>query len=112
MAVYDVTCKVVEGQPVGGVSTGKVIVELDNTHSTLIAGGGNLRSPGSVVVFENVKESGDAIVADGKVTGFASSGQGKIVWASGDAASAVGKSYSYTTRLTGPGQSVVETLGD
>jgi hypothetical protein len=36
-AVYDVTCNVVEGQPSGGVSSAKVIVEWDKSHATLIA---------------------------------------------------------------------------
>jgi hypothetical protein len=31
MAIYDVTCSVVEVQPSGGVSIGKVIVEWDET---------------------------------------------------------------------------------
>ena len=112
MAIYDVTCRVVEGQPSGGVSSGKVIIEWDKTHATLIAGGGVLRSPSATSVFQNLEESGDATVVDGQVTGFASSGRGKIIWATGVAASAVGKSYSYTTKSTGPGESVVETLGD
>jgi hypothetical protein len=112
MAIYDVTCSVVEGQPSGGVSSGKVIVEWDKTHATLIAGGGVMRSPGSIVVFQNTEEMGDATVADGKVTGFASSGRGKIIWSTGVDAPSVGKSYSYTTKLTGPGQSIVESLGE
>ena len=112
MAVYDVTCRVVEGQPSGGVSSGKVIIEWDKTHATLIAGGGVLKSPGAIAVFQNMEENGDATVVDGQITGFASSGRGKIIWATGVAASAVGKSYSYTTKSTGPGESVVETLGD
>jgi hypothetical protein len=112
MAIYDVTCSVVEGQPTGGVSTGKVIVEWDKTHATLIAGGGVMRSPGSVFVFENTQEDGDLTVADGKIIGYASAGRGKIIWATGAAATSVGKSYSYTTKSTGPGQSVVESLGD
>jgi hypothetical protein len=112
MAVYAVTCRVVEGEPSGGVSSGRVIIEWDKSHASLIAGGGVMRSPGSLSVFQNIEEHGDATVADGKVTGFASSGRGKVIWASGAAASAVGKSYSYTTKSTGPGQVVVETLGD
>jgi len=112
MAIYNVTCRVVEGQPRGGVSSGRVIIEWDKTHAKLIAGGGVLRSPGATSVFENTEESGDATVADGKVTGFASSGRGKIIWATGLAASAVGKTYSYTTKSTGSGQVEVETSAE
>ena len=112
LAIYNVTCRVVEGQPSGGVSSGKVIIEWDKTHAKLIAGGGVLRSPGGMSVFQNLEESGDATVADGKVTGFASSGRGKIIWAAGAASGAVGTSYSYTTKSTGPGQVEVETSGD
>jgi len=112
MAIYNVTCRVVEGQPVGGESSGKVIIEWDKTHAALIAGGGVMRSPGSIAVFQNIEENGDVTIADGKVAGYASSGRGKVIWAAGAAASAVGKSYSYTTKSTGPGESVVETVGD
>jgi len=77
MAIYDVTCRVVEGQPSGGVSSGKVIIEWDKTHATLIAGGGVLRSPSATSVFQNLEESGDATVVDGKVTGFASSAEAR-----------------------------------
>jgi hypothetical protein len=85
---------------------------MGRDHATLIAGGGVLRTPGSIVVFQNMEENGDATVADGKVTGFASSGRGKVVWASCLPWSPVGKSYSYTTKSTGSGLSVVETFGD
>ena len=112
MAIYNVSCHVVEGQPSGGVSSGKVIIEWDKTHATLIAGGGVMRSAGSIAVFQNTEERGDAIVADGKVTGFASSGRGKVIWATGAGASSVGKSYSYTTKSTGSGQLEVETVAD
>ena len=112
MAIYNVTCRVVEGQPVGGESSGKVIIEWDKTHAALIAGGGVMRSPGSIAVFQNIEENGDVTIADGKVAGYASSGRGKVIWAAGAAASAVGKSYSYPTKSTGPGESVVETGGD
>jgi hypothetical protein len=78
----------------------------------LIAGGGVLRSSDATSVFQNTEESGDATVAGGKVTGFTSSGRGKIIWATGVAASSVGKSYSYTTQSTGSGQVEVETSAD
>jgi len=71
-----------------------------------------MRSPGAVSVFQNLEETGDATVVDGKVTGFASSGRGKVIWATGAAAAVVGKSYSYTTKATGPREAVVETIGD
>ncbi|MGA7196487.1 hypothetical protein [Roseiarcus sp.] len=74
IAVYDVTCTVVEGSPQGGVYNGRSIVEWDNTHSSLIAGGGVMRSLGSIVVVQNIKEDGEASLTAGKVTGFASSG--------------------------------------
>ena len=67
MAIYDVTCRVVEGQPSGGVSSGKVIIEWDKTHATLIAGGGVLKSPGAIAVFQNMEENGDATVVDGQI---------------------------------------------
>jgi len=112
MAIYNVTCHVVEGQPSGGVSSGKVIIEWDKTHATLIAGGGVLRSASATSVFQNLEESGDATVADGKVTGFSSSGRGKVIWAIGTAASAIGKTYTYTTKSAGSGQIEVETSSD
>jgi hypothetical protein len=112
MAIYNVTCRVVEGQPSGGVSSGKVIIEWDKTHAKLIAGGGVLRSPGAISVFQNTEESGDTTVVDGKVTGFSSLGRGKIIWATGMAAASVGKLYSYRTKSTESGQIEVVTSSD
>jgi hypothetical protein len=91
---------------------GHTIISIVAIFATLIAGGGVLRSPGTTSVFENTEETGDATVADGKITGFASSGRGKIIWATGPAAASVGKSYSYTTKSTGSGQIAVETSAD
>jgi hypothetical protein len=111
VAVYDVTCTVVEGSPHGGVYSGKEVLEWDNTHASLIAGGGVLRSLGSIVVLQNIKEDGEATLTAGKVTGFASSGRSKIVWASSSVVAAmVGNTFSYTTKSTGPGESVVDSV--
>jgi hypothetical protein len=113
IAVYDITCTVIEGSPHGGVYSGKEIVEWDNTHASLIAGSGVLRSPGSTVVLQDINEDGEATLTDGKVTGFTSSGRSKIIWASSSVVAAmVGKTFSHTTNSTGPGESVVDSLGD
>jgi hypothetical protein len=113
IVVYDVTCTVVEGSPHGGVYSGNAILELDNTHASLIAGGGVLRSPGSIVVTQIIKGDGEATMEAGKVTGFAFSGRSKIIWASSSVVAAmVGKSFSYTTNSTGPGEFVVDSVAD
>ena len=103
------TC-VVEGGPFdGAVFTGESIYEWDNGKAVGISGDGVLRKPGAMGAYRLTDFKNELTMADGKVTGFAASGHGVYAVATGSAASAKGRSFSYTAHPTGPGQFLIET---
>jgi hypothetical protein len=51
-------------------------------------------------------------MTDGKATGFAAAGRGHYPIAVGTAKLLAGKTYSYVSKSTGPGQFIIETTLD
>jgi hypothetical protein len=103
ISVEAYSCRLDSGPLAGGVLTGTVIWEWEKTNATMLSNGGVIRKPGSTATF--VTDGKLALtLADGKVTGGVVTGHGTYSVAAGGAASLAGKSFSYTSTLTGPGE--------
>jgi hypothetical protein len=77
-------------------------------NATLVSEHGIVRKPGATVVYVETQGKLALTMADGKVTGWAASARGTNVVATGSAASLAGKSYTTTSKPTGPGQFTFE----
>jgi hypothetical protein len=108
ISVSDYTCRFDSGPLKGGVSTANAIWEFDGPNAVLVSGNGVVRAPGATVVYQEASGKLALTMTDGKVTGFAASGQGSMRMATGSAASLAGKSYTFASKPTGQGQFAVE----
>jgi hypothetical protein len=106
--VNDYSCRADSGPLSGGVWTGRAIWEWDKTNAVLVSGNGVVRKPGATVVYQEARGKLALTMTDGKVTGFAASGQGSFRTATGSAAALAGKSYTFASKPTGQGQFAVE----
>jgi hypothetical protein len=106
--VNDYSCRADSGPLSGGVWTGRAIWEFDKTNAVLVSGTGVVRKPDAIAVYQDKLGKLVLTITDGKVSGFASTGQGSYLAAVGSAASLAGKSYTWTEKSTGPGQFMVE----
>jgi hypothetical protein len=106
--VNDYSCRADSGPLSGGVWTGRAIWEWDKTNAVLVSGNGVVRKPGAAVVYQETRGKLALTMTDGKVTGFIATGGGTWPMAIGSAASLAGKSYTWTSKPTGPGQFAVE----
>ena len=104
IVVVSSTCRVESGPLEGGVLTAQYIWEFDKTNGTVIFGGGVIRKAGATVVYQYTEGKWAVTMADGKVTGYTSSGNGRWAVASGSAASLAGKTFTWTSKPTGAGQ--------
>lgn len=111
ITVAENNCHVDLGPLSGGVLTGQYIYEWDKGNGVLISGSGVVRKPGSTVVFRDTEGTLSLVITDGKITGITGSGRGTFPLAVGAGAS-LAKSWTYTVKSTGPGQSVVEHKGE
>jgi hypothetical protein len=108
LRVVNYTCLVTAGPLSGGVYTGESIWETDKSGGTFLAGEGVIRKPGATTVCQLTDGKLEVMMSDGKVVGVTSSGHGHYVMAVGSAASLSGKTFTYATKTTGPGQFSIE----
>ena len=100
----EVSCRAEGGPLIGGVMTGTSMYEWDKGSGIMLSGSGIVRKPGATTAYRINEAKIALIMTDGKVTGSASSGKGVYTMATGSAASLAGKSFTYSTRTTAPGQ--------
>ena len=94
----------------GGVLTGRNIWEWDGLNAVQRSNFSVTRKAGATLVWVGTagKLSGQTMKPDGKVTSFIASGQGTYVEATGSAPALVGKSDTWTTKSTVPGNFTIE----
>jgi hypothetical protein len=112
ISVDPYSCRVTSGPMSGGVETGTIIWEWDKTNAVEVSLGGVVRKPGAIVVYQGAEGKIALTMDDGKVTGCTASGRGRWVTATGTAASLAGKSFTWTSKCTGPGQFETEVKGE
>ena len=112
VSVSQFACRVEGGPTDGGVLTGTTIVEWDKGNGIILSGSGVTRKPGATTAFQHSEGKVALILSEGKVVGSTGSGRGRMTMATGTASSLAGKTYSYSAKTVGPGQSVVEVTYD
>ncbi|MEJ8856663.1 hypothetical protein WKW79_18960 [Variovorax robiniae] len=108
----EISCRAEGGPLVGGVLTGTNVYEWEKGAGVLLAGSGIIRKPGATTAYRVNEGKIALIVTDGKVTGTTGSGKGVYTLASGSAATLAGKSFTYATRPTAPGQFAIDVKVD
>jgi hypothetical protein len=108
ISVGQISCHIDSGPLKDGIVTGTYIWEWDGPNATLVSEHGVTRKPGATVVYVETQGKLALTMADGKVTGWTASSRGTNVLATGSAASMAGKSYTTTSKSTGPGQFTFE----
>jgi hypothetical protein len=103
LRVAQFSCLASAGPLSGGVLTGSTIYELDKGAGVLLAGSGVIRKPGLTAVDVLTEGKLTAVMTDGKVTGVTSSGKGSYPIATGSWSALAGKSFTYSSKPTGPG---------
>ncbi len=88
------------------------IIEWDKGNGVLLTGAGVIRKPGATLAHQHSEGKVTLTMTDGKVTGFTTSGRGRQTMATGSAAELNGKTYTYTGKSVGPGQSVIDVKYD
>jgi hypothetical protein len=96
----------------GGILTGTGITEWDKTNGVLLSGSGVTRKPGATTAYRTTEAKIALTLSDGKVVGSSGSGRGLFTMATGTAAALSGKTYTYTFKSVGPGQTVVDVKID
>jgi hypothetical protein len=112
ISVAEVSCRVEGGLTDGGILTGTGITEWDKTNGVLLSGSGVTRKPGATTAYRNTEAKVALTLADGKVVGSTGSGRGLFTMATGTAASLSGKTYTFTFKSVGPGQTVFDVKVD
>jgi len=102
ISVGNYSCRMDSGPLSGGVLTGTGIWEWDKGNAKLISNGGVIRKPGASAAYQITEGKLALTITDGKVTGATGAGEGIYSVAVGDAAALNGKSFSWTTKSTGP----------
>jgi hypothetical protein len=97
-------CLVQSGPLVGGVATGNIAYEFDGPKAKMLTFQLVVRKPGALAVVKGTEGALTMLMTDGKVTGATSTGRYDYVLASGDWASLMGKSETYLTKSTAPGE--------
>jgi hypothetical protein len=100
----EISCRADGGPLAGGVMTGMTIYEWDKGNGVMLAGSGIIRKPGATSAYRISEGKIALVMTDGKVTGTTGSGKGVYTLATGTAAVLAGKSFTYSTKPTGPGQ--------
>ena len=102
ISVGNYSCRIDSGPLSGGVLTGTGIWEWNKGNANLISDGGVIRKPGATAAYRITEGKITLTVTDGKVTGATGAGEGIYSVAVGGAAALSGKSFSWTTKSTGP----------
>jgi hypothetical protein len=106
------SCRISGGALDGGVATGTDVWEADGAKSTRLATEGVIRKPGAMAVWSGGTGTNTFTITDGKVTGWAASGTGKFILATGAWAPLSGKTDKWTAKPTGAAQFAVEQKFD
>ena len=104
ISVRDYSCEVTQGPLSGGVLTARAVWETDKSGGRLLLGGGVIRKPGAMAIVQLSDGKLEYVTTDGAVTEVRTSGSGAYLLASGAAASLSGKTFTYATKTTAPGQ--------
>jgi hypothetical protein len=112
ISISQISCRVDSGPMSGGVLTGTSIWEWNGPNAVLGSGNGVMRKAGATVVYVQTAGKLAVTMADGKITGSNASGRGTFAVATGSLASLAGKSYTFSTKSTGPGQFTAENKPD
>ena len=112
ISVAEQSCRVEGGLTDGGILTGTGITEWDKTNGVLLSGSGVTRKPGATTAYRNTEAKIALTLSDGKVVGSSGSGRGLFTMATGTAASLSGKTYTFTFKSVGPGQTVFDVKVD
>ncbi len=112
MMVDDYVCVATTGPLSGAVDTGRSVSVFDKSGGTLVTGTGVIRTPDATAVYLMTDQKIELVLSHDKVVGVTSTGHGRYVMAAGSAASISGKSFTITTRMTGPRQFVAEEKFD
>ena len=102
------SCRIDGGPLSGGVSTDMSVCEWDGAKAVRLSVTGVIRKPGATVVYGGASANLTLAITDGKVRGWAASGQDKYLLATGSAAPLTGRSFTWTAKPTGAGQFAVE----
>jgi hypothetical protein len=76
---------------------------MDKGTGVLLTGSGVVRKPGLTAVDVLTEGKLAVVMTDGKVTGVSTSGKGSYPMATGSWGSLAGKSFTYSSKPTGPG---------
>ncbi len=106
------TCRVEGGPLDGGLVAVNGTWEYDGPNGALLSGDGVIRKSGALAAVRATAGTLVFTMKDGAPTGWTASGKGAFTMASGSAAALAGKTYSWTARPTGPGQSIQEWVMD
>ena len=112
ISVMTETCRVKGGAISGGIVTGQSIWEWDKTNANMLSVSGVVRKPGAFATYELMDGKLALTIIDGKATGFTASGKGRWPLATGSAASMAGKTFTYKTMSTGPGEWETDVIAD
>jgi hypothetical protein len=106
------SCRISGGDLDGGVATGSDVWEADGPKATRLSTQGVIRKPGAMVVWSGGTGTNTFTITDGKITGWAASGTGKAILATGAWAPLSGKTDKWTSKPTGAAQFAVDQKFD
>ncbi len=106
------SCRVEGGPMNGAIMTGEQRYELQGSKGRLVTGSGVVRMPGGLLIFANLDGELTLNVVDGKVAGSSGAGKGRFVAGYGSASAYAGKTYTYTSKATGPFTFVIDVTND
>ena len=98
------SCRVTEGPMAGALLTDTVMWEWDGAKANLLSDSGYGGKAGAFIAFQAIDGKLEAIMTDGKFTGWTGSGHQQIKLATGSAASSNGKTITWTGKSAGPNQ--------
>ena len=102
------SCRIDSGPMSGSIMTGSDVWEFDGPNAVMLSDSAVVRKLGAIVVYRGTEGKLALTMVDGKVTGWTAEGKGHLPLATGSAASAAGKSESWTAKSTGPGQFTID----
>ncbi len=106
------SCRAEGGLIDGGIYTGINIIEWDKGNGVFLIGAGVIRKPGATSAYQHSEGKVTLTMTDGKVTGSTLSGGGRVIMATGSASELNGKTYTFTGKTVGPGQTVFDVKYD
>jgi hypothetical protein len=97
-------CLAQSGPLAGGIATGDVAWEFDGPKANLLTFRLVVRKPGSIAVVRGTGGTFTLTMTGGKATGSTSTGRYDYVLATGDWVPLLGKSETWVTKTTSPGE--------